>query len=67
MIFKVYSGPSYENLKAGIKLSFGNERKFKISSEKVKSAPVFSTSLIYRRLRIGRDGHLDQFEAYDIS
>ena len=22
---------------------------------------------IYRRLRIGRDGHLDQSEAYDIS
>ena len=22
---------------------------------------------IYRWLRIGRDGHLDQFEAYDIS
>ena len=22
---------------------------------------------IYRRLRISRDGHLDQFEAYDIS
>ena len=26
-----------------------------------------SLNLIYRRFRIGRDGHLDQSEAYDIS
>ena len=28
---------------------------------------IYVQVTIYRRLRIGRDGHLDQSEAYDIS
>ena len=31
------------------------------------TGPVFVQVTIYRRLRIDRDGHLDQSEAYDIS
>ena len=30
-------------------------------------APILLQVTIYRRLRIGRDGHLDQSEAYDMS
>ena len=30
-------------------------------------ARILAPVRIYRRLRIGRDGHLDQSEAYDIS
>ena len=33
----------------------------------IPRARIFVQVTIYRRLRIGRDGHLDQSEAYDIS
>ena len=31
------------------------------------AARILVQVTIYRRLRIGRDGHLDQSEAYDVS
>ena len=42
--------------------------KLPLSEEYVQyMAHIFVQVTIYRRLRIGRDGRLDQFEAYDIS
>ena len=41
--------------------------KFSAGTDDLYRARILVQVTIYRRLLIGRDGHLDQSEAYDIS
>ena len=49
------------------KISYINKCIFIVMLSMRPKLITFGLLYIYRRLRIGRDGHLDQFEAYNIS
>ena len=47
--------------------TWGNWADPGAAARRVTGARILVQVTIYRRLRIGRDGHLDQSEAYDVS
>ena len=54
-------------MKTGVIFCSGHTPSFIVNSQLFTRGRILVQVTIYRRLLIGRDGHLDQSEAYDIS